>query len=153
MTDEADLKILRELQKNCSQGLEALGEAVGMSTASCHRRIKKMEADKVILGKNLLLDEKKLGVQVTAMITIQLDIDTFDVDVRMQKIVQQQPEVMGCYLLSGDCDFVLIVKFSDVNAYTDYIYHFLETYKEIPIKTYSSKLVVRKVKEISDIPI
>lgn len=153
MTDAIDLKILDHLQKDCSINLEALSEKVCLSPTSCYRRIKKLEKNGVIQSKRAVLDERQLGFQVTAVFSIKLEKDSPDIDQRMKKILETRPEILHCYLISGDFDFIMIAKFRDATEYTDYIYHFLETYEDIPIQSYSSKLVVRKIRESWQLPL
>lgn len=153
MADAIDLRILGRLQKDCTQSLELLSDNVGLSPTSCYRRIKRLEDNGVIRARVAVLDEKKLGLQVTAMFMIKLDKDTADIDRRMQQILASRPEVQECYLITGEFDFVMVAKLRDATEYTDYIYNFLETYKDIPIRTYSSTLVIRTVKKSFEIPL
>ncbi|BAP43160.1 Lrp/AsnC family transcriptional regulator [Pseudomonas sp. 21LCFQ02] len=153
MADAIDLRILGRLQKDCSQSLELLSDNVGLSPTSCYRRIKRLEDNGVIRARVAVLDDKKLGLQVTAMFMIKLDKDTADIDRRMQQILASRPEVQECYLITGEFDFVMVAKLRDATEYTDYIYNFLETYKDIPIRTYSSTLVIRTVKKSFEIPL
>lgn len=153
MTDAIDLRILSRLQKDCAQSLELLSDKVGLSPTSCYRRIKRMEDSGLIRSRIAVLDEKKLGIQVTAMFMIKLDKDTADVDRRMQQILATRPEVQECYLVTGEFDFVMVAKLRDASEYTDYIYNFLETYRDISIRTYSSTLVIRTVKKSFELPL
>ncbi|WNW13200.1 Lrp/AsnC family transcriptional regulator [Pseudomonas sp. DTU_2021_1001937_2_SI_NGA_ILE_001] len=153
MADAIDLRILGRLQKDCTQSLELLSDNVGLSATSCYRRIKRLEDNGVIRARVAVLDEKKLGLQVTAMFMIKLDKDTPDIDRRMQQILATRPEVQECYLVTGEFDFVMMTKLRDANEYTDYIYHFLETYRDIPIRNYSSTLVIRTVKKSFELPL
>lgn len=153
MADAIDLRILGRLQKDCSQSLELLSDNVGLSPTSCYRRIKRLEDSGVIRARVAVLDEKKLGLQVTAMFMIKLDKDTADIDRRMQQILASRAEVQECYLVTGEFDFVMVVKLRDATEYTDYIYNFLEAYRDIPIRTYSSTLVIRTVKKSFELPL
>jgi len=153
MADAIDLRILNRLQKDCTQSLDLLSDHVGLSSTSCYRRIKRMEESGVIRAKVAVLDEKKLGIQVTAMFMIKLDKDTTDIDRRMHQIIATRPEIQDCYLMTGEFDFVMVAKLRDANEYTEYIYNFLDTYREIPIKVYSSTLVIRTVKKSFELPL
>ncbi|HBN49584.1 MAG TPA: AsnC family transcriptional regulator, partial [Thalassospira sp.] len=87
-------------QKDCTQSLESLSDSVGLSPTSCYRRIKKLESDGVIRARCAILDEKKLGFQVTAMFLIKLEKDSADIDQRMQQILKNRPEIQHCYLIA-----------------------------------------------------
>ncbi len=151
--DSLDLKILKELQADGDVNLDEMSHRVGLSATSCHRRIKRLESQGVIRGRTVLLDEKKVGIQVTAIFMITLERDDRGVVERMERLIASRPEIAGCYLLSGDFDFMLIAKFADATEYTDYIYHFLETFHTIPIRTYTSKLVVRILRQSTQLPL
>lgn len=153
MTDAMDLKILGKLQKDCSQNLELLSDSVGLSSTSCYRRIRRLESAGIIKAKVAILDERKLGIQVTAFFLVKLDRDSNDIDRKMQHILAGHPEIQDCYLMTGEFDFVMVAKFRDATEYTDYIYRFLDTYRDIPIRTYSSTLVVRTVKKSYELPL
>jgi len=153
MADTIDLRILSRLQKDCTQSLGLLSDQVGLSSTSCYRRIKRMEESGVIRAKVAVLDEKKLGIQVTAMFMIKLDKGTTDIDRRMQQILATRPEIQDCYLMTGEFDFVMVAKLRDTNEYTEYIYNFLDTYREIPIRVYSSTMVIRTVKKSFELPL
>ncbi|PJR12765.1 Lrp/AsnC family transcriptional regulator [Sinorhizobium meliloti] len=153
MADVLDTKILKKLQEDCTMSLDLLSESVGLSPTSCYRRIKKMETQGLIKAKRAILDERKLGFQVTAMFMIKLQRDSSDVDRRMHKILEKRPEIQQCHLISGDFDFVLLAKFRDAAEYTDYIYRFLEIYADIPIRNYSSSIVVRTIRQNEILPL
>lgn len=153
MTDAMDLKILGKLQKDCTQSLDLLSDSVGLSSTSCYRRIRRLESVGIIKAKVAVLDEKKLGIQVTAFFLIKLDKDSNDIDRKMQHILANHPEIQDCYLMTGEFDFVMVAKFRDATEYTEYIYRFLDTYRDIPIRTYSSTLVVRTVKKSYELPL
>lgn len=150
---DPDISILRLLQQDCSLSLEAIGEKVNLSVASCHRRIKALEANGVIVGRRALLDAKATGFTVTGIFMICLDKDAPNVDRKLLERLEQQPEVVSCYLVTGAYDFVMIAKFRTAVEYTDYIYNFLETYAAISIQSYTSSLVVRTLRESSALPL
>ncbi|MCC9622559.1 Lrp/AsnC family transcriptional regulator [Thalassospira sp. MA62] len=153
MADTIDLKILEKLQEDCTTNLDVISEHAGLSSASCYRRIKKLESEGVIKAKRAELDEKKLGFQVTAVFLVKLEKDTSDVDHKMQRILATRPEIMQCYLITGAYDFAMVAKFRDASEYTDYIYHFLDTYHDVAIQNYSSHLVVRTLREKNALPL
>ncbi|SDM92099.1 Lrp/AsnC family transcriptional regulator [Pseudomonas azotoformans] len=112
-----------------------------------------MERAGIIKAKVAVLDERKLGIQVTAFFLIKLDRDSQDIDRKMQHILSAHPQIQDCYLMTAEFDFVMVAKFRDAAEYTEYIYRFLETYRDIPIRTYSSTLVVRTVKKSYELPL
>ncbi|TNJ48065.1 Lrp/AsnC family transcriptional regulator [Phaeobacter sp. B1627] len=150
---DTDLAILRVLQEDCSLSLEAISERVSLSVASCHRRIKALEASGAIAARRAVLDPAILGFTVTGIFMIKLAQDASGVDQRLVRRLQSQPEVVTCYLTTGEFDFIMIAKFRTAEAYTEYIYNFLDTYSDIAIRNYTSSLVVRSLRETPALPI
>ncbi|MFP8967785.1 Lrp/AsnC family transcriptional regulator [Pokkaliibacter sp. CJK22405] len=153
MADAFDLKILAKLQENSVLSPEVISESAGLSSASCYRRIKKLESEGYIKARRTVLDEKKLGFQVTAMFMIKLAQDSMDIDKRMKKICDSHPEIVQCYLVSNDYDFVMIGKFREAQDYTEYLYNFLQIFADIPILNYSSSLVVKTICDHNLLPL
>ncbi|MDF2153833.1 Lrp/AsnC family transcriptional regulator [Vibrio sp. CAU 1672] len=151
--DGFDLSILKALQKDGTASLEQIGNKIGLSPPACHRRIKRLEEQGIITGRGVLIDKRKVGIEITAFFSVELHDDSADIDSVMERFVRENPEVVGCYLVSGNMDFLLITKFKSAIEYTDYIYHFLDYYHDIPIKTYRSTLVVRTLKQTHELPI
>lgn len=150
---DADLSILKLLQEDCSLSLEAISDKVNLSVASCHRRIKALEARGAIKGRRAVLDAEALGFHVTGIFLIKLAQDASDVDRRLVQLLEREPEVVSCYLVTGEFDFVLITRFRTAAEYTDYIYSFLDTYEDIRIQSYTSSLVVRTLRETASLPL
>ncbi len=121
--DAIDLKILTLLQNDARITNSELAERVGLSPAPCLRRVRALEEDGVIRKHVTLLDPAavKLGVTVFVQITLDLQVERrleiFD------RAIARQPEVLECYLMTGDSDYLLRVVVPDVAAYE----HFLKT--------------------------
>ena len=150
---KVDQKILGILQKDSTLSLGAISEKVNLSIASCHRRIKALEANGVIKGRRAILDPTKLGFAVTGIFMINLEKDSSEVDSQLLAQLRDRPEVIACYLVTGDSDFIIIAKFRTAEEYTDYIYNFIETFRALPIHSYTSSLVIRTLRETFSLPI
>lgn len=133
--------------------LEAIGQRVNLSVASCHRRIKALEARGAIVARRAELDAKVLGFGVTGIFLVRLDRDDAHVDRRLLERLKTQPEVTSCHLVTGEYDFIMIAKFRTAEEYTNYIYDFLETYKDVSIQSYTSSLAIRALRENGPLPI
>jgi Lrp/AsnC family transcriptional regulator len=115
--DEFDRRILRKLQENGDCSMVELGEVVGLSHTPCWRRVKRLEAEHIIRGKVVLLDPQKLnlGVTVYAYITIRHhDEESLNA---FESAVQQVDEIVECYSISGDKDYVLRIVVDSVEHY------------------------------------
>ena len=117
MLDTMDLKILRILQEDCTLPVAEIGKAVGLSTTPCWRRIQKMEEDGVIQRRVAVLDPAKVNVGVTVFVSVKTNEHN---DTWMRKfsgVVDEFPEVVEFYRMSGDVDYLMRVVVPDIGAY------------------------------------
>ena len=121
--DATDRQILRELQANGRMTNVELSRRVGISAPPCLRRVRALEEAGVITGYYALLDEKKLGFNVTAFAMVGLasqaeaDLTTFEEQIRTWPIVRE------CYMLSGEVDFILKCVAPDLESFQNFIIH------------------------------
>ena len=115
--DDYDLKILRTMQENADYSMTELGEKVGLSHTPCWRRIKRLEAEGIIMRKVTLLDPQKLGLSVTVYAYITIKSHDEDSLNAFESAVQGVEEIVECYSTSGDKDYVLRVVVDSVNHY------------------------------------
>ena len=71
MLDKIDRKLLSLLQQDCTLSLQALADAVNLTTTPCWKRLKRLEDDGILLGRVALLDPEKLGLGLTAFVLIK----------------------------------------------------------------------------------
>lgn len=115
--DETDLKILRILQRNSDLSISAIGEQVGLSHTPCWRRIRKLEDAGIILGRRSMLDARKVGLDVSIFVFIRLDTHTAEVLDRFEAATLSIPEILQCYTMSGEFDYLLRVVVPNVRDY------------------------------------
>lgn len=119
--DEYDLKILRTLQENAGYSMAELGAKVGLSHTPCWRRIKRLEAEGVIVGRVTLLNAKilNLGVTVHAYLIIKShDEESLNA---FESAVQGIEEIVECYSTSGDKDYLLKIVVDSVDHYERFL--------------------------------
>lgn len=120
--DRLDRRILTELQQDGGLTNQALAERVGLSPSPCLRRVKALEDAGVITGRVTLLDRKKLGLSLTALIQISMDRHTPERFANFESTVQRFPEVQSCLLITGqDADYLLIVVVPDMEIYQEFL--------------------------------
>lgn len=120
--DKIDKKILHELQKNARISNLELAERVNLSPTPCARRVKQLENDGVITGHITLLDQEKLGLKLTAMVSVTMDKHTADRFEKFEQAATQLPEVMECYVVTGqDSDFLIKVLVRDMRHYEEFL--------------------------------
>lgn len=151
MLDKIDQKLLRALQQNCQISVAELGETCGLSASACHRRIKQLEANGMIVGYGARVDPRALGFQMQFFIELALtsqrgiDLDTFE------RAVTGVPEIIECYLMAGGTDYVLRVVARDVE---DFERLHREKLAKLPnISRMQSRLTLRSVTPWSGYPV
>lgn len=107
--DRLNKKILAAVQRDSSVALAVLAERVGLSLSACHRRIKLMEAEGLIRGYGARLDRVKLGLEMQVFIEVKLSTQKRETLGEFEAAVRAMPEVLECYLISGDFDFLMRV--------------------------------------------
>jgi Lrp/AsnC family leucine-responsive transcriptional regulator len=116
-----DRKILRALQEDGRMTVQAIADGVGLSASPCLRRIRQMERAGIIAGYSATVDQKAVGLPVSVFISIKLErqrareLDAF------AAAIGEWPEVMECYLMTGQFDFLLRVVCADLEAYEHFL--------------------------------
>jgi Lrp/AsnC family leucine-responsive transcriptional regulator len=120
--DKMDKRILTELQANARISNLELAERVSLSPTPCARRVRHMEDTGVIIGHRTLLDPEMLGLNLMAMISVTMDKHTSDRFEKFEKAAAQLPEVMECYVVTGqDSDFLIKVLIRDMRHYEEFL--------------------------------
>jgi Lrp/AsnC family leucine-responsive transcriptional regulator len=107
--DSVDISILNRLQEQGRLTNAELAERVGLSASACHRRVKALENAGVIDRYVAILSELALGRGITVYVQVTLDNQKRDTLVAFEEAVEHVPEVMECYLMSGDADYLVRV--------------------------------------------
>jgi len=120
--DKTDRRILAQIQKDASLTNQQLAEKVGLSPSPCLRRVRALEDAGIIVRTVTVLDHKKLGLSLTAIILIGMDRHTPERFAAFEEQVSEYSEVLECYLVTGhDADYMLKVVVPDMDHY----HHFL----------------------------
>ena len=115
--DRFDRRILSELQADSGRPLSALAERVGLSLSSCHRRVRRLEADGLIRGYGARLDARALGLGLEALVEISLASQSREALERFEGAVADAEEILECKLTSGGSDYLLRVFARDIGDY------------------------------------
>lgn len=119
--DKTDIKILELLQENSNRTTKSLAEALNLSTTPVFERIKKLEKEGYIDKYVALLNEKKIGFKQTVFIGITLQGHTRSYLEKFVKQINDFPEVVECYRVTGNFDYLLKLVVEDVEAYEQFI--------------------------------
>jgi Lrp/AsnC family transcriptional regulator len=149
--DDFDLKILRALQENADYSMAELGAKVGLSHTPCWRRIKRLEAEGVIMGKVTLLNPRvvNLGVTVHALVNIKHhDEESLNA---FEAAVADVKEIVECYSTSGNTDYLLKIV---VNSVDDYEHFMKRTLGHLPnVASFNSTFALKEVKYTTKLPL
>jgi Lrp/AsnC family leucine-responsive transcriptional regulator len=116
--DRYDRQILEVLQDNSQLSNQQLAERIGLSPSPCLRRVRALEQGGLITGYRALVDARKLGLTLLALVHIAMDRHTPDRFANFEKRVAHLPEVLECLLITGqEADYQLKVIVKDMDAY------------------------------------
>lgn len=115
--DRVDRAILRALQQDARLTNAALAEKVSLSESACLRRVRALEEAGLIEGYSALLNQMKAGYPVNVFVNITLDRQQQAGLEAFETAVRKVPEVMECYLMTGDYDYLLRVVVADLTDF------------------------------------
>ncbi|HYG45428.1 MAG TPA: Lrp/AsnC family transcriptional regulator [Bordetella sp.] len=123
--DKTDIGILRALQEDGRASAQQLSEQVGLSTAPVWRRVKALEAAGVIMGYSAQVDRSKVGLQGCMFAQISLERHSASTVENFERSVRDAPEILECYAVTGDSDFLLKILVESPEAYDRFLHRFL----------------------------
>jgi Lrp/AsnC family leucine-responsive transcriptional regulator len=149
--DEIDLKILKTLQQEARTTNADLAGRVGLSPAPCLRRVRTLEEQGVIRKYVTLLDPGSVNLGVAVFVQISLDLQVEDRLEKFERAIMRRPEVLECYLMTGDSDYLLRVVVPDVAAYERFLKDSLTRIEGVAgIK---SSFALKQVKYSTELPL
>lgn len=150
--DRYDRQILAVLQHDGRISNQDLAERIALSPSSCLRRVRTLEESGLITGYRALLDARKLGLALMALIHISMDRHTPDRFDHFEAEVAAIPEVLECLLITGqDADYQLKVVVADMDAYQELL---LQRITRIPgVTGVHSSFVLRRVVDHTALPL
>ena len=149
--DRTDRRILSALQRNARIANQELADQVGISASACWRRVRQLEAAGVIQRYAAVLDPVRLGLPVSILINVSLEKQGEKALQVFETAVAEWPEVMECYLMTGDADYLLRVVVADLAAYEQFL---MRKLTRIPgIASIRSSFALRAVRRRTELPI
>ncbi len=150
MLDNVDKKILALLQDKADLSLNEVAERVNLSKNPCWRRIQKLQDSGVIRKKVALLDAKQLNLGVTVFVNIRTTQHTVEWLKNFADVVDEIPEIVEFYRMSGDVDYMLKVVVPSIEAY-DAVYK--RMIKKVDIANVSSYFAMEEIKNTTALPL
>ncbi|MBT5385126.1 MAG: Lrp/AsnC family transcriptional regulator [Kordiimonadaceae bacterium] len=115
--DKIDHAVIKYLQNDGRISNSDLSEKVGLSQSACLRRVKALEKQGIIEGYVAVMDQAAAGLTDNVFVQITVEKQTKELLFEFEKIVRQCPQIIECYLMSGDADYLLRVIVSDASDY------------------------------------
>ena len=147
----ADRRLLAELQKDATRNQSELAELVGMSRTSCWRRIRDFEEAGLIERQVALLNPKVAGFNIQVLLLVAMTEHTDQNRENFERHVSLLPEVMECFSVSGDRDYLLQIVSKDMDAYNDFLN--TKILHHAGVQSASSSFALRRVKYTTALPL
>ena len=149
--DKTDIALLTELQRNGRISNTELADKVRLSPSACLRRVQKLEADGVIAGYMAQLDPIQLGLGLQAFVRVQLSAHDASSISRFVERIERWDEVVACYALTGDMDYLLQVVVADLDHFSQVLLDRL--LKGGGVADVNTSFVLRTVKPPGGLPL
>jgi Lrp/AsnC family transcriptional regulator len=149
--DRLDLKLLDVLQRRGAASVAEVAAQARISTTTCWRRIQQLEQSGVIKGRVALLDRNALGLDVTIFAHVKLETTGRDAIAEFEAAIRNRAEVLECYTLTGEWDFLLKIVTKNMKAYEAF---YLDYLSRIPcVRAVNSSVAVTVIKESTVLPL
>ncbi|MGT2455341.1 Lrp/AsnC family transcriptional regulator [Cupriavidus basilensis] len=146
-----DIKILAVLQHEGQLTNQTLAEKVGMSSSACWRRVRQLEEEGVIQGYRAAFDRRKVGLGVLAFIRVKIDGHSEKEARQFETEVLSLEQVVACYSIAGDADFLLHLAMPDLDSYADFA---TTVARKLPrIKEMNTTFVLKEIKQFIGWPL
>jgi len=148
--DAIDIKLLELLQHNAELTIQELSKEVHLSSTPCWKRINQLKSNGYIYKTVSLVDRKRVGAKVTAMVSIKVDNHNQERISIFAKTIQDIPEVIECYRMSGETDYLLKVVVSDIESYDIFYKNLIEKVHFLKV---TSNFAIEEIKSTTEIPL
>lgn len=148
--DDADCRLLELVQKDARLPISELASSASISTASVHRRLKRLRESGIIRREVSEVDPEKAGFGITAIISVELERDKADLIGQFRKQALSENQVQHCYCVAGDADYIMIVIARDMPDYEAFTERFF--LGKSVVRRFRSSIVVSRVKNDSFVP-
>ena len=148
--DDYDRHILQHMQRDSSQSLEDLAQAVSLSRNAVWRRIRRLQDSGIIKARVALLDAQSVGLGLIVFISISVRTHSKDWADKFAKVIDSLPQVQSAYRTSGNQDYLIKARISDVQAYDDLYQRLIS---QIELADVSASFVMEELKNTTELPL
>jgi Lrp/AsnC family transcriptional regulator len=147
--DATDRKILDILQADASVPIATIAETIGMSTAPCWRRIRRLEEDGVITRRVALLSRRKVNVPMTVFVSVKAPRHAVEWLQAFRRLIADVPEIVEAWRLTGEADYQLRIVVPDIETY-DLVYQ--RMISRLEFSDISSAIAMEEMKYTTAVP-
>lgn len=147
--DAIDCKILDILQADVSVPIATIAETIGMSTAPCWRRIRRLEDDGVITRRVALLSRRKVNVPMTVFVSVKAPRHAVEWLQAFRRLIAEVPEIVEAWRLTGEADYQLRIVVPDIETY-DLVYQ--RMISRLEFSDISSAIAMEEMKYTTAVP-
>jgi Lrp/AsnC family transcriptional regulator len=148
--DAIDIKLLKLLQNNAELTIQELSAEVHLSTTPCWKRINQLKDNGYISKTVALVDRKRVGSNVTAMVAVTVTNHNQERISLFAEIIKEIPEVIECYRMSGETDYLLKVVVKDIESYDNFYKNLIEKVQFLKV---TSNFAIEEIKSTTEIPL
>ncbi|MEL6521143.1 MAG: Lrp/AsnC family transcriptional regulator [Pseudomonadota bacterium] len=148
--DNIDRKLLTILQQDAALSVDAVADLVHLSRNACWRRIKRLEADGILLKRVAIIEAAAVGLALQVFVLIRTNDHSATWLTAFRQAVREMPEVIAAQRMTGDLDYILRVRVADVPAYDRFYQRLIA---KVPIADVSASFVMEDIKETTALPI
>lgn len=149
--DEFDVKLLKVVQYDNKLTAEAMSERVGLSPSACQRRLKQLRDRGIIEADISVISPETVGRQLTLIVQVTLERERPDIMDEFKRSMIATPEVMQCYYVTGEIDFILILTARNMRHYEQFTKQFF--FDNPNIRRFHTLVVMDRVKAGLYVPI
>jgi Lrp/AsnC family transcriptional regulator len=149
--DRIDREILRLLMHDAALSLAEIAQKVGLTPTPCWKRIRRMEEQGVITGRVALVDPERVGLPISVFVSIETGDHSADWIARFAAAVEGMEEIVECWRLGGDVDYLLRVVVADMAGYDAFYRRFVAA---VPaLRKVTGRFAMERVKGTTALPI
>jgi Lrp/AsnC family transcriptional regulator len=149
--DQTDRRILGLLQTEAGINATEIGERIGLSQSACWRRIQRLRDEGVIKDQPAVLDREKVGLSTMVFAHVKLTSHGRSNLTDFAEAVRKYPEVLDCYVVLGNVDFLLRIVAEDIKDYERFMY---EKLSQLPgVQEVNSSIALSEIKHTTVLPI
>ncbi len=148
--DVIDIKLIELLQQDATMPVAELAQRVNLSQTPCWKRVQRLKETGVIRAQVALCDPKKLGVGTTVFVTVRTNQHTEAWAQAFTRAVQDIPQIVEAYRMSGETDYLLRIVVADIDDY-DRVYK--QLIRAVPLSDVSSSFAMEMLKYSTALPV